>query len=184
MFKLKLFTLSFVGTVCVLLAIIYVKRPKQVDPKLNQIANGLFVTSQLTPDNVRALGSRGFKNIVDIRPDGEASDQTPSSEIKQVAEDNDMAFHYIPVPHGSIPEEAVKALTNALSDPTTPTVLYCRTGNRAVRTYALVQASRTDGSNAAAIIKMVRDAGFSADDLKDKIAERIAHRNSNPPVKP
>jgi protein tyrosine phosphatase (PTP) superfamily phosphohydrolase (DUF442 family) len=76
-----------------------------------------------------------------------------------------------------VPKPAVEALQVALADRTAQTVLYCRTGNRAIRALALVEASRTGGPTAVAINTMVRDAGFSADDLKPEIDERIAQRN-------
>ena len=111
MSKLKLFTLSFAVTVCVLLTFIYVNRSKRPrSPLLKPVAQNLFITSQLSPENVLGLEGRGFQNIVDLRPDGEASDQTPSSEIKQAAEQSRMTFHYIPVPHENIPASAVEEL--------------------------------------------------------------------------
>jgi len=90
-----------------------------------------------------------------------------------------LGFHYIPVPHESIPAEDVVALGKALNPEVLPACLYCRTGRRAVRLYALVQASRSGGPNANEILEMVKNAGFSAEDLKDEIAQRIAHRDTN-----
>jgi uncharacterized protein (TIGR01244 family) len=119
--------------------------------------------------------------IIDIRPDGEAPDQVPSSEIEAAANKMRMGFYYIPVPHEGIPASAVDALGQALtSSQARPAVLYCRTGRRAVRLYALEEASRIDGPDTDAILKMVRATGFSADDLKDEINQRLSHRNSSP----
>ena len=176
MVKLKLFALSVIGTVGILLIAIYLSRSPAA-PVLKLVAPNLFVTSQLKTEHVLALRLRGIRNIVDMRPDGEAKDQTPSSAIKQAAEENGVSFHYVPIPHGPVPKEAVEALQTALADRTALTVLYCRTGNRATRALALVEASRTNGPSAVAINTMVRDAGFSADDLKFEIEQRIAQRN-------
>lgn len=179
MFKLKLFFVSLAITACVLLAVIYANRAKLAGtPRINPVADRLAVTSQLRAENVRELKRRGFTNIVDLRPDGEDGDQAPSSEIERAARESGLAFHYIPVPHGDIPKDAVDALHDAIADPTDRSVLYCRTGNRAVRTFALVEASRADGPSADAIVRMAHDAGFSADDLRDDINGRIARRTS------
>jgi uncharacterized protein (TIGR01244 family) len=115
-----------------------------------------------------------------MRPDGEAADQAPSAEIKNAAERDGLGFHYIPVPHESIPEADVQALSEVLSHDNMPAVLYCRTGRRAVRLFALVEASRVDGPGADAILGTVRAAGFSADDLREDIARRLANRTSAP----
>lgn len=85
---------------------------------------------------------------------------------------------FIPVPHENIPDTAVAALRDALSDHEKPTLLYCHTGRRAVRTFALEEASRPDGPTAEAILKMVSRAGFSADDIANEITERIKNRNA------
>jgi len=149
-------------------------------PKVVRITDDFYIASQLRTENVPALKRRGIKTIVDIRPDGEAADQAPSSSIKAVALHNRLDFHYIPVPHESIPNDAVEALDQALSPDALPAVLYCRTGRQAVRLFALVQASRVDGPGSDAIMEMVRAAGFSAEDLRDEISQRLSHRNSAP----
>ena len=185
MTKLKLFLLSLLLTTGALMTVIYIHRPKAPPssaPELVYIANGLFLTSQLKPENMRALKDRGIKTIVDIRPDGEATDQASSSEIAFASKDNGLGFHYIPVPHESIPDGAVDALKDVLSREAMPAVLYCRTGRRAVRLFALVEASRVGGPSTDAIVEMVRAAGFSADDLRDDIAQRLSHRSSTQAV--
>jgi len=183
MSKWKLFLLSFLLTTGVALGYFYRHRPSEARsraPAMTPIADGLFVTSQLRPESVIALKRRGIKTIVDIRPDGEAADQAPSDEIKAVSIGNGLGFHYIPVPHEGIPNEAVEALDQALTPQALPALLYCRTGRRAVRLFALMQASRVDGPDNDTILEMVRAAGFSADDLRDEIKQRLSHRKSGP----
>jgi len=183
MHKGKLFLISFLLTTTVVSALYFKDRPKQrsVLPELVYVDTHVYITSQLETKNIAALRKRrGVHTIIDIRPDGEAKDQTPSSEIEAEAKANKMRFHYIPVPHESIPESAVTALDHALSEDPASIVLYCRTGRRAARLFALVQASSPDGPKAEAILKMVSDAGFSADDLKEDIDQRIAHRQGAP----
>ena len=181
MSRLKLFALSFLLTFAVLLAWIYLRRVPS-SPKLVRVADRVFVTSQLTPDNLFWVRRRGIRVLVDIRPDGESPDQASSSEIAEAAQRLSLDFHYIPVPHETIPDSAVTALNDVLSSRPTSAVLYCHSGRRAVRTFALAEASRPDGPGADAILDMVRAAGFSADDLRDNLARRIALR-SDPPTR-
>jgi len=177
--KLKLFLLSLGLTTVSWLAIYYHRHladlPSKL-PTLTPVVNRIYITAQLRPENVPALRKRGFRTIVDIRPDGEAMDQPPSAEIAVAARENRIRFHYIPVPHETIPEEAVQNLQSVLSQSTDSTVLYCRTGRRAVRLFALAEASLQDGPGTEAILAIVRQAGFSAEDLKEDIARRISHR--------
>lgn len=187
MVKLKLFTLSFLFTAGILLALIYhgrAVRPPGDTPEMVQVGKDLFITSQLTTRGVSFLKRHGVGSLVDLRPDGEDPEEPPSSQIEAFSVAQGMDFHYIPVPHEEIPEEAVAALSEVLAHRTTKTVLYCRSGKRAVRTFALTEASRTGGPTTDAICEMVHTAGFSADDLKDNINERIAKRKTAEEEKP
>jgi uncharacterized protein (TIGR01244 family) len=179
MSKKRLFLISFLLTTGVMLLVMYLDhRERGYVPDLTHLTNNVFVTSQLKPSAVRGLKIRRIQTIVDFRPDGEAADQTPSGVIESLSKEQGMAFHYIPVPHESIPDDAVDALRDVLSQGATPTVLYCRSGKRAARTFALAVASQADGPDLDEILGMVRAAGFSAEDLKSNITERISHRSS------
>ncbi len=185
MSKLKLFAFALLLTTGSLLAVIYVNRPDRPGteaPELVQLSEDLFLTSQLKPEHIRSLMNQGIRSVIDIRPDGEAADQPSSETLALAANRRRLTFHYVPVPHGTIPEEAVDALSDALSKAPRPSVLYCRTGRRAARTFALAEASRADGLNAEEIIELVRTAGFSADDLREQIAQRISKRTTTPAV--
>ncbi len=144
------------------------------------MGDGVYVSSQIKPKEIPAMRNRSMMTIVDIRPDGEAADQPTHAQMEEAAKANGLDFNYIPVPHESIPPAAVESLGRVLSEGHKPVVLYCRTGRRAVRTFALSEASRRGGPSAEAILAMVKEVGFSADDLKDNIVGRIANRNSKP----
>ena len=181
MSKIKLFIVTFLSTVAVLVLAIYLNREKlsEATPKLTELSSQIFLSSQLHPKAIPYLRSQGIKTIVDIRPDGEASDQPTAAEIKKAANSAELDFHYIPVPHDTIPESAVQDLTSALSGARSPTLLYCRTGRRAVRLLALAEATRSNGPSNESIFEMVHAAGFTAEDLRETIAHKISNR-SNP----
>src|SRR5689334_17464704 len=116
----RLFGLTFVAAVLVFSGIIYLDRDKQAqkNPTLKRVAARLFITSQLHPDAVRVLRRRGISDIVDMRPDGEATDQPSSAEMEKAAKARQVEFHYIPVPHDTIPDSAVDSLSSVLSKAT------------------------------------------------------------------
>jgi uncharacterized protein (TIGR01244 family) len=178
MTKRILFSAAFLITTAVMSGVHYIghRNSAATRPKLTQITDGVFITSQLQPDSVTYLKRRGIKTVVDIRPDGEDAGQPPSTDIERAAKAGDVSFYYIPVPHEIIPDAAVDALSAAMAASRLPTVLYCRTGRRAVRLFALAEATRADGPAADSIQLMVKKAGFSADDLQDAIANRIDSR--------
>lgn len=175
MVKTKLFFGSFAVTAGLVLALFFFNRPPIA--KLQKVSDNVFITSQLETKHIDKLPRQAITTLVDLRPDGEAKDQPTSAAMKLAAELRGLKFFYIPVPHEHIPDEAVAALRDALSDHNGNAVLYCRTGRRAVKTFALVEASRPDGPTTAAILKMVSQAGFSADDISDDMTRRVKDRN-------
>jgi uncharacterized protein (TIGR01244 family) len=181
----KLFALTVVCTMSVALCFFYLQRrhDESLQPKLTKITDQVFLTTQIKPSNMRFLRQQQIKTVIDMRPDGEAADQPSSEQMQQAAKANRIEFHYIPVPHERIPDEAVDSLQSVLKDLEEPAVLYCRTGRRALRLYALAKASQTDGPNANELLSLVRSAGFDAEDLAGEIAQRIANRGKPQPKK-
>ena len=105
-------------------------------------------------------------------------------DMAQFATLHDMAFHYIPVEHGDVPSAQAALLATALLQTGTPAVLYCRTGNRAVRTYALVLAMKGDGPDEEAILDLARKNSSPVDDLRLVIRECIIARHTAAGLKP
>ena len=185
MVRFKIFALAFALTACALLVLIYVDRPrgnlKGAAPDLKEVSKGVFITSQLLPENLRALRGEGLRTVVDLRPDGEAADQPSSAQMRRAAVLSGLEFRYVPIPHTSIPDESVKELQSILAQRSGNVVLYCRSGRRAVRTLALAQASQSDGPSCQAILAMASGVGFPADDLQENINGRIGSRSTEHP---
>jgi uncharacterized protein (TIGR01244 family) len=144
-----------------------------------RLTQDIAVTEQISLNSMPVLRGRGYATIIDLRPDGEAPDQPASREVEAAAIENGIKFHYIPVTHGEIPVGAVNALQSALADSPRPILMYCRSGSRAARTWSLVEASRAGGMDEAAILKAVKSAGLSAEDLSPAIGQRISNRVSS-----
>ena len=136
----------------------------------------VFISEQITPNRLAQLRRDGFRSIIDLRPDGEAPDQMPSADVERLARENNLGFAYVPIQHGEIASTSVDALVASLQSVAKPVVLYCRTGRRAARTWALAEASRPGGLDAAAIDAALKSAGQPGDDLAGEISSRIAAR--------
>lgn len=140
------------------------------------ITEGIWVTGQITAAQLADLKARGFGGVVDLRPDGEEVGQPPSTEIAAAAHDLGLGFDYIPVHPGAVTDAAVEALAASLAKAEKPMLIFCKSGQRAARTWALAEASRSEGKSAAEILKAVSATGRSADDLREQIESRIAAR--------
>lgn len=178
--KLLLFAVCFFASAAVTLGWIYATRTKpRPAPELKQVAQNLFITSQLEPNDLPVLG-RGIRAIVDLRPDGEDPAQTSSDAMGRMANALGFRFSYVPVPHGDVPDQAVTQLAAVIKDLKEPTLMYCRSGRRAVWTLALVQAEQKNGPSAAEIRAMITKAGFTTEEVQGAIDRRIAQRETRP----
>ena len=142
-----------------------------------KLSGQIWVTEQIEPSQLADLRRQGFRAVIDLRPDGEAPGQPSSDLMAHAAHDAGLGFAYVPVPHGEIPTQAVASLSDALHTADAPILLYCRSGKRAARTWALSEASRPGGMAADAIKDAVRAAGQPVDDLDADIAARVAARS-------
>lgn len=149
-------------------------------PASHVLLGDVHVSEQLAPVDMSRLRSRGFQTIIDLRPDGEVANQTPSEDMRRTAGYEGLAFAYIPTPHGSIPDTVVDELSRTLASARKPVMLYCRSGNRAARAWALAEASRSGGPDATTIRTAVRAAGQKVDDISAAIEARIAARKPIP----
>lgn len=140
------------------------------------LLEGVAVREQISLADVARIGAEGYRTLIDLRPDGEAPDQPRAAEIESAARQAGLQFAYIPTAHGDIPDATPEALARALLSAERPVLLYCRSGSRAARVWALAEAARIDGPDAAAIAKAVRGAGQKVDDILPRIEQRIAQR--------
>ncbi len=164
-----------VGTLFMLAVVTYERFTQAPEVVAKQLTRDVWVTEQVTLQSVPSLAG-SYLTVIDMRPDSEADDEPSSSAMGNAVKDHHMAFAYVPVPHGDIPDAAVAALAEQLAKAKGPTLLYCRSGRRAARTWALVEASRPGGMDAANIEATVKASGQSADDLDSAIQLRISRR--------
>jgi len=139
---------------------------------------GVRVAGQLQPQHMAQARQLGYRTVVDIRPDGEASDQADAQTMQALAQREHLRFAYIPVPRDGFPDEAVQRLQQVLAEGPGPVLLYCRIGRRAARAWALAEAASPQGLSAPDIEAAVTSVDFEVDDLRTQIATRIAARNS------
>jgi uncharacterized protein (TIGR01244 family) len=149
-------------------------------PKFNILAPGVFLAPQVAPGDLAEYRNlTSIRSVVDLRPDGEAAGQPSADEVAKAARDIGLQFAYLPTPHGEVPDDVVAHFAQIYAQSEKPVLLYCRSGARAARVWALSEASRADGPGADAIVQAVRDAGLSVDAERPEIERRISSRKSS-----
>lgn len=142
----------------------------------HQLLSGVHVRDQIALETVGALDRDGYRTLINLRPDGEDQNQPASAAVESAAVNAGLTYAYIPTPHGDIPDSVVDDLARALAKSERPAVLYCRSGKRATRVWALAEASRSGGPSIAEITTAVKSAGQTVDDLMPRIEKRFSER--------
>lgn len=116
------------------------------------------VAPQIEPEDLAEAAARGFRLVINNRPDGEAPDQPTSAQMQAAAEAAGLAYRYIPVRGGPGPAE-VEAVLTALAEAEGPVLAYCRSGTRSIVTWSVGQAAG-GARDRAELIRLGREAGY------------------------
>ncbi len=98
----------------------------------NSLCPEFTVCGQISLADVAVLASKGFRSIINNRPDGEGGpDQPTSAQIEAQARALGMKYVHFPVPSLMISEAQVAAYQQQCADLPHPIVGFCRSGGRA-----------------------------------------------------
>jgi len=138
--------------------------------KLIQLEADVFVAPQIVESDFSEIAARGFRTVVNNRPDGEVADQMPDEVARTAAEGQGLTYLYQPVANMRVTDDdVVAAFAGALETLPRPVLFYCRSGTRCTILWAQASAARL---GAAEVIKTARDAGYDLDAVAELIAER------------
>jgi len=105
--------------------------------QFHQLSNDVFVTGQISPQDLRAFAGKGVKTVVNNRPDNEGFGQPASAEIAAAAEELGMKYLYFPVLSNGISRENVEEFAKIRPGLEGPVLLFCRTGARSTKLWEL-----------------------------------------------
>lgn len=95
---------------------------------------------QISPEHMPQIVEKGFKSIINNRPDMEGGpDQPTSAQIEEVARAAGLDYVFQPVVAGQITELDVRAFANHFNELPKPVLMFCRTGNRSNNLYQLAK---------------------------------------------
>lgn len=106
--------------------------------EIRQIDTKFAVTGQLSPEDISAVVTAGYKTLICNRPDGESPDQPEFAAVEAAATQAGLKVYFIPVAGGKITQDNIDDTINALRDAPTPILAYCRSGTRCTNLYGIV----------------------------------------------
>ncbi|WP_039760578.1 TIGR01244 family sulfur transferase [Bartonella queenslandensis] len=104
---------------------------------LQQIDPDIFISGQISIENIKTLAEAGFKTIICNRPNHEEPHQPDFSSIKAVANDYGIQTYYIPISPPTIETTDVETMQTILKTASLPLLAYCHHGTRSLHLYRL-----------------------------------------------
>ena len=104
------------------------------------MSESIGFAGQISPEHISQVVEKGFKSIVNNRPDSEGgAEQVTSAEIEVAARAAGLDYVYQPVIAGQITEIDVRTFANHYNELPKPILMFCRTGNRSNNLYQLAK---------------------------------------------
>ena len=100
------------------------------------------VAGQMTLQKFSALLQQGFKSVIVNRPDQEAGNTAPVSQLREIAEKSQVSVIYQPVISGKISQTDIQEFAKYYNELPKPVLLICRSGSRSA---SLFQQAQTQG---------------------------------------
>jgi len=149
-------------------------------PKITQLEPDIAVAPQLSAADFAELAARGFRSVVDIRPDGEAQDQLPNALAAAAAYRHDLAFRYLPVRSLNVTDDdVVGAFTRLVADLPAPILFYCGTSTRCTTLWVQAAAPRLGVDQ---VLGVARANGYELEFLRGLLQERAEWQSATPLV--
>ncbi len=107
---------------------------------MKHLFNNLYVSGQLQENDFATLRESGISIIINNRPDNEEPGQLGAARAAEIAQDNDIQYHYLPLANGQpLPPTLVDDFKKIVESSDGKILAHCRTGMRSSLIWALGQ---------------------------------------------
>ena len=95
---------------------------------------------QIGPEHISQVVEKGFKSIINNRPDLEGGAEQPTTaQMETAAREAGLEYVYLPVIPGQLTEADVRTFAEHYNALAKPVLMFCRTGNRSNSLYQLAK---------------------------------------------
>jgi len=137
------------------------------------LSPNIAVCGQLKPADLSDVARRGFRAIVNNRPDGEAwMGQPKASSLDEAAAEAGVASHHITFTMPTLTAEHARRFNEVLDGANGPVLIFCASGFRSALLWAIARAAR--GEAIDDLLKAAAAAGQPLDKHRETIARLAA----------
>jgi uncharacterized protein (TIGR01244 family) len=140
------------------------------------ITPGFAVTGELSPSDFPDLAARGFKTVINNRPDGESEGQMPASKQEEIARQNGLEYVHVPTTQRELfTDGVIGAMADAMAHRPGPILAHCKSGMRSSILWAVVSARTTP---VADVLATLQSQGIDLSFLHDELEQQAARHPS------
>lgn len=85
---------------------------------------------QISIEQVALVAQKGFKTVINNRPDNEEPNQPTSAQIQEACEQKGLAYKAIQFSGGELTQAQVEEFAEFFNTAVQPVFMFCRSGNR------------------------------------------------------
>ncbi|WP_326890319.1 bifunctional sulfur transferase/dioxygenase Blh [Rhizobium beringeri] len=142
---------------------------------ITTISEKLSVSPQPSIVEIQSLRDKGFKTLINNRPDGEDRAQPGTQAESQEAKHRGLSYAFVPVTAGTITEADVRAFQRAVDKSEGPVFAHCKTGTRSLSLYLIGEV--LDGRMPAdEVVEFGRNRGFDTSAAAAWLVQHAARR--------
>ena len=141
------------------------------------------VLGQLQPKDFAELARRGYKTVINNRPDGEEGSQPGSAAEEEAARAAGLDYVLIPVTSSNMRPEDVRRFAEAIVASDGPVIAHCRSGARSFYMWILAGNADVEGFGNDKLIAVANDVGIAPDAARTWLAANRPPAPVKPKVK-
>ncbi|RVH34767.1 bifunctional sulfur transferase/dioxygenase Blh [Sinorhizobium meliloti] len=142
---------------------------------ITAISDKLSVSPQLSVEDIPSLRDKGFKTLINNRPDNEDTSQPNTQAERQEAKHCGLTYAFVPVTADTITEADVRAFQRAVDESDGPVLAHCQTGKRSLNLYLIGEV--LDGRMSAdEAVAFGRSRGFDTSSAAAWLERHAARR--------
>jgi sulfide:quinone oxidoreductase len=145
--------------------------------KIVQLEPNVFVAPQLAETDFIEIAAKGFRSVVNNRPDGEAPGQMRNLRAEIAATGLGLKFCHQPVAMADVTDgAAVTGFARLMDDLPGPILFYCGSGTRCTILWAQASVRRLGIS---LTLEIAAQAGYNLEVVRDELEKRFGEARPN-----
>ncbi len=146
--------------------------------EITPLTSEFAIAPQIALDDIKTIRDRGFRAILNARPDDETGEYMRSAEAARAARDLGLEYAHAPARnHAMFDPDTIDRFENALVELPKPVLAHCKSGTRAAILWALVAARHRNVND---VIATLNNAGQDLEFLEQELLDQAAFVRSSP----